>query len=378
MKRILGTILALAGPAIFLLAGRHAIAQVSVPFSQGAIPSTTLGAAIAGGSSGNATTIIVASNTGLIAGQYLLVDQEAMQMVTIPTTPTTNTPISVRRGQFGTTANSHPNSATVYYGPGYQFQSTDPPIGSCGSSTTSFLPSSSPWINAKTGTVWQCTASVWMNVVDAYQFVAPSSCSYATSGGTLTAQTGVGVSSNIGLGLIGATTTQPTSIYQIATTNAGTATNTLQCVIPVPSRTNLTRGSYLMDDTFYYGVQQTGLGTQVAVLASGTMNGVLVFQQIALPTAGAAETASTVAPTRADAGTLLITPVVASSNVATTTAGAFYSVKFTPATPIALTSDGTAYYVAATFLATATSATTLNTPGHIVHYRMLSEGRVVR
>lgn len=201
-------------------------------------------------------------------------------------------------------------------------------------------------------------------------WVPPGNCYYTTSGGTFAAQSGVGVSGNVGLGLVvGGTTAGFIPVLQVATTNSGTATNTISCLINPPSSVGVTgRGVNLVDATFFYGVQQTGLGTQVAVLASGTMNGVAVFSKVAFPVAAGSETPSTGAPTRADAGTLVITPVVASSNVATTTAGSYYSVKFAPATPFSLTTDLTQYYVNLTVLATATSATTVNTPGVMIHY----------
>lgn len=361
---------------VTLFSVRQAQGQVSVLLSQGAIPSTTLGAAMTGGASNNPVIMVVASNTGLIVGQFGLVDQEVVQFVTIPTTPTTNTPITVRRGQMGTVANSHPNSSTLYYGPGYQFQSTDPPLGSCGSSTTSFVPQSTPWFNAKTGTVWTCDASVWHNVSDSYLPATPSSCTWSASG-NLVAQTNYGTTGNTGYGLMPSGASNAT-VMQVSTTATGTNTHTYVCTIPIPLRANTTRGVYLMDATAAYGVQQNALGTQAATLASGTFNGTTVFSSITLPASGASETASTVTPVRADAGTMVITPVAASFNTATTTAGAFYTAKFAPATPIGLTSDLTIYQFAMTLQGAATTATTTNVPLVLFHYRYLSEGRVAR
>ena len=156
-------------------------------------------------------------------------------------------------------------------------------------------------------------------------------------------------------------------VMQASTSATGTNTHTYVCNVTPPSRLQ-GQGIAIMDAVFYYGVQTSALGTQVATLASGTMNSTTVFSKIVYPTPAASETASTVTPVRADAGTLLITPVVASANTATTTAGAFYSTKFTPATAIQVTADLTSYYLAVTLQGAATSATVTNSPGVLVHY----------
>jgi hypothetical protein len=75
--------------------------------------------------------------------------------------------------------------------------------------------------------------------------------------------------------------------------------------------------------------------------------------------------------TRADAGTLAITPVVGSFNTATTTAGEFYTVNFAPATPIAIATDNRQLMFTVSLLNTATSATVTNSAGFLVHYRTL-------
>lgn len=238
-------------------------------------------------------------------------------------------------------------------------------VTSTGGNITLVTPASwGPWTTAVNNTPGGAS-----NTAGAY-WIPPGNCYYTTSGGTFAAQSGVGVTGNTGLGLVASGATAGfVPVLQVATTNSGTATNTISCLINPPSTLGITgRGVNLVSATVFYGVQQTGLGTQVAVLGSGTMNGTIVFSKVAFPAAGAGETPSTGAPIRADAGTLVITPVVASSNVATTTAGSFYSVLFAPAATFALTTDLTQYYVNLTLLATATSATTINVPGVLVKY----------
>jgi hypothetical protein len=181
------------------------------------------------------------------------------------------------------------------------------------------------------------------------------------------------VSAN-GTGTNGLTTTgaSTTPVVQAQTNNTGTNTHTFICSIVPPTPIVVasgTSGIAITDAVFFYGVQTTGLGTQVAVLASGTMNGSIVFSTITYPAAAASETPSTVTPVRADTGSLLITPAVASSNVATTTAGSFYSVKFTPSAPILYNTDLTQLLLTVSLLNTATSATITNSPGVLVHYK---------
>jgi hypothetical protein len=178
---------------------------------------------------------------------------------------------------------------------------------------------------------------------------------------------GQSVSGN-GTGTQGFTTAgaSATPVDQASTSASGTNTHTFVCDITPTSRVVSGNGTSIVDVVFFYGVQTTGLGTQVATLASGTMNSSIVFSKILMPTAGASETPSTVTPVRADSGSLTITPAVASFNVATTTAGGFYSVTFTPATAI-VTAALTKYFLTVSLLNTATSATVTNTPGLVVH-----------
>jgi hypothetical protein len=193
-----------------------------------------------------------------------------------------------------------------------------------------------------------------------YQYwVTPGACNSTVSGN--------GTGTN-GLTTVGASATP---VVQAQTTNVGTNTHTFICNISPPSFIVTSgTGLQIISATFFYGVQTTDLGTQDATLASGTMNSAQVFSRITYPTPGIGETASTVTPARADSGTLAITPVVASSNVAVTTAGAFYSVTFTPATgTLAWKTDLRQLLLTVALLNTATSATITNSPGVLVRFR---------
>lgn len=198
-----------------------------------------------------------------------------------------------------------------------------------------------------------------------YFWVSPGQCFGTFSGGGAAAGTN-------GLAVVG---TSNTPVLARQTDNASTNTHIYICDITPPGFPVAASGQgwVIVDATFYYGVQTTGLGTQVATLASGTMNSLTVFSYIDLPTAGAAETASTVAPVRADSGTLTIAPAVASFNVATTTAGAFYSAKFTPAAgTLVHRTVNRRLLLTVGLLNTATSATITNSPGVLVHYQAQS------
>lgn len=361
-------------------------------FAQTTITQTTLSAALSAPAQGAPnTTVTLASATGVVTptatatGSELFVDQEAMivQSLVAGTTTTYN----VIRGWDGTNAGAtgagiqHASGALVYVGPaagvfGSPFVLSDPPVGNCTLSGEVY----SLRVNTRNGRVWQCTgsttAAVWMNVVDSYAFIGPGNCWYSIATGTLTTPTYGAVSSTTGLGLTTQIATAPAvPVMQISSTNAGViSTDTLTCAVPIPTRANLSKGVYVVDASFLYGIIGTGgvNATQVAVEASGTMNGGLVFSQVTFPAAGAAETPSTVAPVRWDAGTLVLNPAKAAFNSLVTTAGAFFTQKFTPATPMAMAADFTEYMVSMSVLCNTTQATAIYTAGVLVHYRTLT------
>lgn len=339
-------------------------------YAQTTVTQTTLSASVAlPTQTAPARLAVVASATNITVGSEVFVDAEAMLV-----TGVNGTTLTVQRGYDATKTAPHANSAIVYVGQasgvtGSPFVYVDPPIGSCTLTSEQF----SLRINVVDGNLWQCTNSQWMNVVDAFAWIGPGNCYYTTSGGTFAAQTNVGVTGTTGLGLVSsAAGVASLPVLEVSTTNAGTATNTISCTIPVPSRVNAPRGSYVVDATFAYGIYQNTAGTQAAVLASGTMNGQAVFTTVTLPAAGTSETGSVVAPVRWDSGTLAITPVVASFNTTALTVGQFYTAKFVPATPLAMTSDLTSYQVNLSILCAATTATSIATPGVLVHYRYVT------
>jgi hypothetical protein len=344
MKKTLSFALALAS----ILA---CFALVMPAAAQTTLTQTTLSSAV---STTAQNLIAVASASGITAtSSFIFVDKELMAVNAV-----NGTQLSVTRGYNGTLAQTHNSGATVYAGNAPLFYNVDPQ-GACvaGNQTV-------PVISQFTGREWNCINSTWM-VDTGLLSLPPGACNGFVSGNAGTT----------GLIANGASATFAAPMVQTAVTSTGTNTLGLACNLDALSA--LARSGVqmvtLIDATLYYGVQTSALGTQAAVLASGTMNGSLVFSKIAFPAAAASETASTVAPVRADSGTLTITPVVASFNTATTTAGAFYSVKFTPASGIPIATDLTKYFLTANFQASATSATVVNSPGVLIHYAYLPD-----
>jgi hypothetical protein len=359
-------------------------------FAQLTTTSTNFSVAVAAtgpGTAGN-TNVQLASCTGTVlpsvsqVGSYLWADAEAMQIAalvsgTIGGSGTCT--LNVVRGVMGTLEGPHATSAVVYIG--NQATSTgDPSRPASGGPFIGFDPEGSctaaqqytlPLINWRSGRVWTCPttgplANLWavtydptaiFSLTDGALFVPPGACSISASGNST--------------GTVGLQTVGGVAVQQQAVTSTGTNTITLTCHMSIPTRLRGSTsgpgaGAAILDVVVPYGVQQASLGTQVATLASGTMNSTAVFQKSTFPVAAASETQSA-AFARADTGTLLITPVVASFNTGTTTAGQFFTVKFTPATPILMNTDLQDITVNVTFQCAATTATTVNSPGMFVH-----------
>lgn len=324
--------------------------------AQATVTQTTLAAAMTVSQrSANLT-----ATTNVVVGSGLYVDTEMLIVTSIQGNIAT-----VSRGNDSTGAASHISGATVYVGPiggtaPGPFYFTDPQIGGCVATSEVY----NLRINVQSSRVWQCTNGQWMNVIDAFAWVNPTACNSSVSGN------GTGTNGFTALG-----TAPSIPVVEANTSATGTNTHYFVCSIPIPSRLALTKSIYVLDITAFYGVQTTGLGTQVAVLASGTLNAKTVFTKIAYPAATASQTATGLAEAvRADTGTLTIAPVVASFNVATTTAGEFYSAKFTPSVAIPVAVDNTQLLFTLSLLNTATSITITNLPGILVHYRTLQVG----
>lgn len=296
-----------------------------------------------------ATGVTASTNT---VGQYAFVDREAMKIEAVTGTGT-NTQVTVSRGEFNTKATPHLSSASVYVGPRDVFiinnNSFDIPVGKCTRGNLTYA----PLIHVATGVPFDCVNGRFM-AMDGMYFVPWTACMNAESAN--------------GNGTRGYLATGASNIGTITSITNGAGNNIFVCNISPPSKIRL-RGASLIDIVFFYGVQTNALGTQASVLASGTLNGTIVFGQITMPTPGSSETASTVAPVRADAGSMTLTPTVGNFNTATTTAGAFYSEKIAPdITQTFDMSNDLIQYLATITLVGNSSGDTVNSPGLIVHY----------
>ena len=307
----------------------------------------TLSSAI---SDSSTTSMIVSSNTGFTAKTtQALIDGEMVDIRAV-----NGTLITIRRGAAGTAAAPHVSGATGYVGDPKYFISGDRQGGSSCVASNDPVP---PVINFRNGRRWNCIGGQWM-VDNGVMELPPASCFSAVSGNS----TGTNGYTTAGTSL--------TPVIQAQTSVTGTNTHTYVCNVSIPSYL-AGKGAVLTDAVFKYGVQGGALGTQAATLSSGAYNSTTVFSYLAFPAPGTSETASTVAPTRADSGSMAITPSAANANTATTTAGAFYTQLFTPGVPIPIpvgAVDRRQLLVSVTLQNTATTATTTNSPGLTVHY----------
>ncbi len=330
--------------SIFVCALALVLALGQAPaFAQATTNSTTLSAPV--GVSDQFVNVTSATNMtapGSLANQYntyLVIDGEAMAVTSI-----SGTYIGVRRGYPSGGIGAHANGATIWFGPANYFLQAAP-SGSCVAGNIVALPAvlipGGPGSanGGSTGDLFDCinipgqttsATTQWVQRAagkplahaDGEFDIAPANCAPSVSDHA---------------GTLGITVTGASNVYAMqAATSSSATTNTLTftCPITVPFRTNAAKGILITSVVADYGVQTTALGTQVNTLASGTYNGSLVFSKIVLPAAGASETASTVTPVRWDSGTLAVSPAAASANVALTTAGAFYTIKFTPSAPL--------------------------------------------
>lgn len=162
------------------------LSLAGAPHAQTTLNTTTLSAAL----DNSETRFNVASGTNITAGDVIVVDREAMDVLT----KSTNT-ISVRRGARGTRAAAHANAATVVISDdgGTGFYGTEV-SGSCTATSELFTPR----IVLPSGNRYECLSSVWTRILtEPDRSLNPTSgIGYATgAGGAVTqitsASTGV-------------------------------------------------------------------------------------------------------------------------------------------------------------------------------------------
>lgn len=114
-------------------------------------------------------SIKVASTSGLLPGVRLFLDKELMSVINLGV----GTNVNVRRGQDGTASAPHSSSSTIYIGNADQFYFSDPQ-GAPPSATQV-----SPYINARTGTVWHAQGDVLPDG-QTYRWWQPVTTTYGT------------------------------------------------------------------------------------------------------------------------------------------------------------------------------------------------------
>lgn len=318
------------------------------------LTSTTLTAA----QTQTATTLTVASGTGFLVGDALLIDGEVEIIIARNSTPpyTAYTggkvvPVFRSGSNGGYQVGAHVSGAVVLRGRPSWFYTYDPsgacpvPVSNGGATPTAVY--TSPWVNTKTGATWLCygTPSQWGKV--GMFFVPPNACNWIPT--TLTQTTTYPV---VGLG---ATLFTPVSN---SVTNAAAGTDTLNCIIVPPADVGAGRSNLLTDIT-------VNIGSQVV---APTSIGTATLNSIQYPTPVATtQTATTQTLVTLVGGA--VTQVGPTTSVGTvTTAGDFLTFNYAFAAPVDLTTDLRMLYFQLPILQSAASAMTLNTSGLWVHY----------
>lgn len=295
----------------------------------------------------SSTTVVVNNASCLVATNVVVIDRETMFILAI----STNT-LTVTRSYFNTPATSHASGTVTWGGPASYFINMDA-SGSCTASQVTALPAIvSSGFTDQVGNGWSCPNGVWVLSfsptptynTDWVVTFGPGNCAWSTTG-TTTGTNGLTVA---GASVLG--------VNQVQVSSAGASVNTLTCTIPYPTRLTNNRGAWVKDIEINYGVQTTALTS---------INGAAI-STIAMPTPGASETPSTVTPVSAGS----VTQSSTTGNLATTTAGAFYTSQILLGTQFALTVDHTALVVTLNFNQAASAAQIVNTPGGLMHLAM--------
>lgn len=342
------------------------VASVSA-FAQTGFTQTTLTTAItARGQNlgvGGTSSLLVGSTTGMFAPAlnpsygsigsptgpnitYLIIDRELMRINAVPS----STVVVVERGVQGTKTANHSATATVFVAVAPQLLNSDP-TGGCTATTMAYLPQ----FSFTSGNFFTCptsgaNANQWTisgtqngyTFTDGFFEVSPTACTFFPTTVTQTTTYAALGASNV--------------FVVNSTTSSGAGSTTISCNISVPTRLTANKGVYITDITVPYGLQTS---------AATSINGASLAT-ITLPVAAASETASTVTPV-AIAGTL--TQSSTTGNLATTTAGAFWTSKVSLATPWHA-SDLQNLVFQLAFNNTVASVLTVNSPGIIVHYQL--------
>lgn len=325
---------------------------------------TTLSAVLNAPTAGSPNTIVsLASCTGTQLAStsqgatYLGSGSEAMQITSLISGTIGGAAactVQVKRGQLGTRATSHANGDVVWVGnaavgtgdSSRPFSNgafaTLAPSGACTASSQYSLPVFVTGRDALSGgTVWTCAGGYWGQLASV--FIDPGQCTAAVSGTAGTGNDTVVIDGSV-------------PALKASSTAAGASNATFTCVLSMPTSIMPGKGFLITDITYLYSVQTT---TATSMVAS-------TFKHFQPPAAAASETASS-ATLVDDCNTCVQTPAVGSANLASVSAGQYYSEKVAPATPILANNDLRTFVFTFQINQSAAAAQIVTCPGLIVH-----------
>jgi hypothetical protein len=319
-----------------------ALAQTQSTGGTNTLYSTTLSAAV----NQTQTYLPFTSITNLKIRHEIYIDGELYQVSPLWDGVVTNVPVS--RGLAGGQNGAHVANAIVLFGAPAWFHVYSP-TGACPtpSSTGGATPATiyaTPWMNTKTGDSYRCYAGQWGKV--SQFFVSPYNCSFLPT--TLTQTTTfpvLGVGATVGIPVIN------------SVTNAAAGTDTISCVIALPSNVTSGRSSLLTDLTFTLGSQTvapTSLGTPL-----------LGSLQLPTPVATTQTFSSQTVVALAGGTITQLGPTTSLTTV--TTAGDFLTFNYSFGTPVDLTTDLRVLVFQLPILQSAASAMTINSMGIWAH-----------
>ncbi len=322
-----------------LLAGFLACAPAPAS-AQTTTTSTTLNAAMTRGDTSinlASSTGVTASGLGPVTGGYI--DREYITF----TTNVSGNIWNVKRG-VGGIQSSHLSGALVWIGPPSVFDlGPNDRQGACTATLFQYL----PLVEVRSGQLMNCDANGKFTPLGVGAFyVPPTQCTFVPT--TLT-QTST-------------YTTAGNAFVLKGISNAASGTMTLTCNILVPTAVQAFRGAILTDITLFLASSATGSGVVPTSVGTSTLG------SITFPAAATTETASTGTPVTIG-GTVTTTGAGATGFLtAVTTDGQFYTIKHTYSTVVDLSTDLRVLVYTMPILQSASSVSTLFTPGLLVHY----------
>lgn len=356
-----------------------AVITVALGFAQTAPTTTTLSAALGGGSTGAPapTNACFTSATGITAPSFgsspvvgVMIGRE---FILIAATTGNANCFVVQRGQGGTATFAHNSGDLVVVGQtgGFNnspFVNVAPQGGSgspCNATTLPYLPIwvvGGPGYNYQNGQEWNCMSGGFQatGVGNWYPInnpeIAPALTDFevfvpaANLGCVMSNPTGSAGSGNNTFIIDGSVPALKGS------STAGAATVQVSCNLSAAMRTMAGKGITLTSIAVVYGVQTT----TATSMATPTIS---LFNAPVSSTSETASSATLVTTTGLVGGTLTMTPPVASANLTAVSAGQYYTENIALGTPITMNSDLRTYVLTFAILQSASAIQIMTVPG---------------